>query len=168
MLAMRLRPGFGFLIHSADVRAESARRFGIYPSHERQKIYQRGTVRLGVEDIPQTVYDFCVRGRVFFMDEAAHIGFHHWTGNGIGAPVRTIGQLTKDSYERNGIGLDQSYPTLLDLFGIVFCIKPFADGRRDSGRLASPSDQFLDLGPCLLALDFRRDGFLSLELLIKS
>ena len=117
---MGMRAGFGFLIRGADVRAEFARCFRIYPPDERQKIDQCRTVGLGVEDVSQTVYDFGVRGGVLFVDETADIGFHHWAGNGIGGAICTIRQLTKDSDERNGIGFDESDPALLNFLGIIF------------------------------------------------
>src|SRR5258708_792556 len=59
-LTMRMCAGLCFHIRGADVRAEFARRFRIYPPDQRQKIHQCRTVGLGVEDVSQAVYDFGV------------------------------------------------------------------------------------------------------------
>src|ERR1051326_9257138 len=60
---------YGF-IDSADVRADFAGSFRTYPSHQCQKIYQRWTVRLGVEDVSQAVYHFRVGAGVFLVEQA--------------------------------------------------------------------------------------------------
>src|ERR1044071_2155378 len=158
---------YGF-IDSADVRADFAGSFRTYPSHQRQKIYQRWTVRLGVEDVSQAVYHFRVGAGVFLVEQAADIGFHHRARDGIGAAIGTIWQLGKYSNQRNRICFDKGHPTLLDFLGIVIGTEPFTDCRCNSRGVASAGDKVSDFGPGAQAFDFRRDSFLSLDLFIKA